>query len=114
MNTDEATLLVGFISSVIVPFIVSYIKRVSWQDKYKVMLAMTISAIAGMLTTFATGELELIYQGRWVTTGLAIWGASTLFYHTAFKSLGLEQELNPDHKPEIVPKVSIDDDLRTP
>lgn len=101
MSNEEIKLLVGFVSTVIIPFIVSYIKKCAWADAYKLGVAVVTSAVAGVITSYIAGDINKITEGKWVTLGITIWGASTIFYHTAFKGMGLEDWINPPKNNKI-------------
>src|SRR5262245_23346299 len=94
LTSQDAEMLVGLLSTAIVPFVVSYLKQVHWTDAMKWGLAAGISVLAGVLTVYAGGELDQPISI--VRAATLIFTASSGFYHMAFKKLGFERMLNPE------------------
>lgn len=93
LTTAEALLIRGFVISVIIPFIVSYLKRCSWPKWAKLALAVALSIVGGILTLYSTGDLS---GGSVVIAVLGVFAASQLWFKSWFTGLGFEAALNPD------------------
>lgn len=89
---DEATLLIGFLTSVIVPFVVSLFANPNMSSGAKVALAIVVSAVGGFLTTFAAGT----FSGETVNpivASLAVFTAAQTWFKSWFQGLGLDDVL---------------------
>lgn len=93
LTAQDATILTGLFVSFALPFIVSFLKRVSWPDWAKWLLAGTTSLVLGYLTLVSTNALASTMSV--VVVGSLLLSAATTWYHTWFKALGLENWLNP-------------------
>lgn len=91
-SQTDAQVLIGFISSVVVPFIISYIKNPRWPDWVKLTVALIVCLGAGALTVYATGGLSTTHV---VIALVSIFTAAQVNYKTWFTGLGLEQLLAP-------------------
>jgi hypothetical protein len=92
-TVEEATILLTVLSSLVVPFIVSYLKRSSWPSYAKYLLAAGVSLAAGYLTVITTTQMKGITST--VILGSLILSAAQFSYKTWFKGLGLEDWFNP-------------------
>lgn len=90
LSTEDAQVLLAFISSIVVPFIVSYIKAPQWAGWSKVALALSTATIAGILTVYVT---EGFNPARIAIAGVSIFTAAHANYKTWFTGLGLEDVL---------------------
>jgi hypothetical protein len=89
---DDAQLIIGFLASVAVPFLVSWMKRASWQPVVSLIAALVLSLAGGLLTEYIAGTLD---GGSIIAAGLAVFVASQAHFATWFQGLGVEQALNP-------------------
>jgi hypothetical protein len=89
---DDAQLIIGFLASVAVPFLVSWIKRASWQPVVSLIVALVLSLAGGLLTEYIAGTLD---GGSIIAAGLAVFVASQAHFATWFQGLGVEKALNP-------------------
>ena len=89
---DDAQLVIGFLASVAVPFVVSWLKRASWPPAANLIVALVLSLAGGLLTEYIAGTLD---GGSVIAAGLAVFVASQAHFATWFQSLGAEAALNP-------------------
>ncbi len=94
LSPQDAALLSGFLSSIVVPFATSRIKHELWPDWVKLSLAIVLSFIGGLLTAYAGGSLNNV-TSIVAATGL-IFAAAHVHFKTWFHGLGLEDKLNPE------------------
>lgn len=88
----DAQLIIGFLTSVLVPFVVSWLKQASWPPVLNLVAALVLSLIGGLLTEYIAGTLD---GGSIIAAGLAVFVASQAHFATWFQGLGVEQALNP-------------------
>lgn len=93
-TSTEARTLYGLIASVVVPFVVSLLKRADWPAWAKVLLAVVVSVIGACLSEYAAGTLDGPVSVVMVAIG--IFTASQAHFATWFQSLGAEQRLTED------------------
>jgi hypothetical protein len=91
-SKEDAQLVVGFLASVAVPFIVSWLKRASWKPVLSLIVALVLSLVGGLLTEYIAGTLD---GGLIIAAGLAVFVASQAHFVSWFQGLGVEQALNP-------------------
>lgn len=89
---DEATLIIGFLTSVVVPFVVSLFANPNMSGGAKVAIAVAVSAIGGFLTTYAAGAFsgEVVNP---IVASLAVFTAAQTWYKSWFQGLGLDETL---------------------
>jgi ABC-type uncharacterized transport system permease subunit len=106
----DAQLVIGFLASVAVPFITSWMKRASWAPAVSLIIALMLSLGGGLLTEYIAGTLD---GGSIIAAGLAVFVASQAHFATWFQSLGAETALNPwkAPAPEALP-ITVDGDGR--
>lgn len=93
LDQNDAQVLLGFISSIIIPFAVSWIKQASWPDWAKFALAVVLSLVSGLLTVIATGQFKA--DASLIQNGAVIFLAVQAIYFTVFRGLGLERVIYP-------------------
>lgn len=104
MDIRDAQTLVVLLSSVIIPFAVSWIKQVTWPAGYKFGLAAVLSFFAGLLSVIAAGQFDV--NASIIQNGAIILTAAQSIYYVAFKGLGLEKVIYP--KAALVSEVKQD------
>lgn len=92
LSQNEAQLLVGFITSVIAPFVTSWIKNDSWSKWLRFLTAVIVSIIGGTISAYATNTLNT-ESVLFLTLG--IFTAAQTWYVSWYKGLGLEDVINP-------------------
>lgn len=97
-TSTEAQLLLDFIVSVAVPFIVSWLKQDSWPKIARFVLAILIAAAGGLLSSYLAGDLS---GASIIVSVLAVFTAAQVHYASWFQGLGLEDVLNPPPAPLI-------------
>lgn len=88
----DAQLLVTFLASVAVPFVVSWLKQPSWSKPARFALAVVLSAAGGLLAEYVAGTLD---SGSAIAAAIAVFMAAQVHYRSWFAGLGLEDWLNP-------------------
>ena len=73
--------------AIVVPFVVSFLKRAHWADEVKVGIATAVCVLIGVGTASAQGQLQL---NDVLLSALAALGAAQLHYKTWFQWLGLD------------------------
>lgn len=86
----EAQLVLGFITSVLIPFIVSFLVRPNTSKGTKVAVAIVASIVGGALSQYAAGELS---GGSVVVAALGIFAASQAHFASWFSGLGIDLSL---------------------
>lgn len=89
---NDARLVAGFLASVVVPFVVSYLKQPSWPPWLRLVVALVLSLAGGLLTEYIAGTLD---GGPVIVAALAVFTASQAHYKSWFEGLGIEARLNP-------------------
>ena len=89
-SPTEAQLALGFLSSVIVPFIVSLLVRPDTSKAGKLAIALLFSVVGGALTQYAAGELS---GGSVLVAALGVFAASQAHFAGWFSGLGLNLKL---------------------
>lgn len=92
---QDAQLIFGFIASVLVPFVVSFIKRYSWPNSVKLGLTITMALLGAVVSQYAAGALD---GGSVVVAALGIFIAAQAHFAAWFQGLGFERMLNPPEK----------------
>lgn len=93
LSVNDASLLLGGLLTVGIPFATSLIKNSQWPDIAKFSLAVFLSAIGGFLTAYV--QNQLVGTASIIQTIGVIFLASQAFYMVAFKQFGLERVLSP-------------------
>lgn len=89
---SDAQLVAGFLASVLVPFVVSWLKQPSWPSWLRLVVAVLVSLVGGLLTVYIAGGLD---GGSIIVAALAIFTASQAHFASWFQGLGIEARLNP-------------------
>lgn len=89
---QDAQIVLSFLASILVPFVVSLIKRQSWPSWLSVVVVVVVSLIAGALSQYASGTLT---GGSVIAAAALIFAAAQAYYATWFQALGFETVLNP-------------------
>jgi len=90
MTSDDARIVYGFIASLIVPFVVSLLKRRSWPGWVKLSLAVLLSIAGAVASQYAAGELTTAHL---LPAVIGIFTAAQAHYSSWFRGLGLEDWL---------------------
>ncbi len=93
ISVEEATILVGLITSIVIPFLVSWIKRNAWPAWVRLLIALVISGIGGWLTLIA--DKNVPNTTSIIIYGSALFTVAQVWYRTWFTGLGIEEWLNP-------------------
>lgn len=89
---DEATLLIGFLTSVVVPFVVSLIAKPDMPKGQKLAIAILVSTVGGFLTTYAAGSFSGATVNP-IVAGMAVFSAAQTWFASWFRGLGLDEAL---------------------
>lgn len=90
---EDATTLLGFVVTILIPFAVNWLKQVTWTGWQKFGLALVLSVIGGVLTVLSQGTN--LWSASLIQNIAVISMASQIIYHAAFKALNLERVLFP-------------------
>ncbi len=82
----------NILAGVIMPFIVSTVKRATWSDSTKVILSMVVSLALGAATAFIGGTMEWTI-GAALANATAIFTEATLLYKIWFEGTTLNTKL---------------------
>lgn len=93
LSVDDAKLLLGGLSAVIIPFIIAWLPTVKLPDYAKFAILVVLSLVGGFLTAYISGSIN--FGGSIIATGATILTAAQVFYYGAFRLLGLERVLFP-------------------
>lgn len=94
-SASDAQLILTFLSSIAVPFIVSYLRGALWSKQAKFALAVGVSVVAGFLTQYVAG----FFDGETRSVVAVIFGvftASQVHFASWFSGLGFDRALNPE------------------
>lgn len=86
----EAQLVLGFLASVIIPFIVSFLVRPDTGKRTKLAVAIVASIVGAVLSQYAAGELS---GGSVVVAALGVFAASQVHFASWFSGLDLDVSL---------------------
>lgn len=93
MTIDDAKVLLAMASTLLIPFTVTWLTKVTWPAWMRFAVAAALSAVVGYLTAYTTGQILL--DGSIIQNGSVIFTATQLVYYGAFRGLGLEKVLFP-------------------
>lgn len=93
LSVDDAKLLLGGISAVVIPFIIAWLPTIKLPDYVKFAVLIALSLVGGFLTAYISGSIN--FGGSIISTGSVILVAAQAFYYSAFRLLGLERVLFP-------------------
>jgi len=82
----------NIVAGMIMPFVVSALKRATWADSIKVILSMVVSLIFGGLTALIGGTMEWTI-GAMLANATAIFTEATLLYKIWFEGTSLNARL---------------------
>src|SRR5688500_10853258 len=93
LTENDAKLLWGGLSTIVIPFAVSWIKGAKWSDTAKFALAVILSLLGGFLTAYIANAFkeETSFIGA---TGVIFLFAQGVYFG-AFRGLGLERVISP-------------------
>lgn len=86
----EAQLVSGFVASILVPFIVSFLVRPATNKYVKLTVAVLVSALGAVLSQYAAGELS---GGSVVVAVLGVFFAGQTHFASWFQGIGLKKSL---------------------
>jgi len=81
-NLQLTSAFVGFI----VPLIVSFVNQSHWKPQYKGIVAIAVSALAALITSWAAGDL---HGKSFATSFLIVLGATLTAYRIFWKPTGI-------------------------
>lgn len=93
LSVEDAKLLLGGISAVVIPFIIAWLPTIKLPDYIKFTILAMLSLVGGFLTAYISGSIN--FGGSIIATGSVILVAAQVFYYGAFRLLGLERVLFP-------------------
>jgi len=93
LTIDDAKTLLAGASVIGIPFLVTWLKAVTWPDWLKFAIAAIASLVVGFLTAYSNSQLLL--EGTLIQNGAVIFMATQIVYYGAFRGLGLEKVLFP-------------------
>lgn len=76
-------LVINLLVGNLVPFLISYIKDTRWSDRQKMLLAIGVSVVIGILSSLLTNGLILHREmslDDWMANILAVYGGATAAY----------------------------------
>ncbi len=110
LSVEDAKLLLGGLSAILIPFLVAWLPTVKLPDYAKFAVLAVFSLIGGALTAYISGSIN--FGGSIIATASTILVAAQAFYYTAFRVLGLERVLFPQQA--LVTQVKEQAKLETP
>jgi hypothetical protein len=93
MSKEEALLLSGLFTSLVLPVLISWIKSDAWPKWVRFVVSVVISGIGGVLVAFGNGELDFSATPVMIIIGIVT--ATNVFWRLFFKDTGLEDVLHP-------------------
>lgn len=90
-SPEDANVLSLLLASILVPFVVSLIKRQSFAPVVKLLLAVAVSAAGGFLAEYAAGSLTGVESV--IVAGGIVFTAAQAHFATWFSGLGLDDAL---------------------
>lgn len=95
---QDAQVLLGFLASVVVPFVVGALARWTWPAWAKLATAGVVSLVAAILSQYAAGALVGSPDApvSVVTAVVAVFVVALANYESWFKALGIDRRLQPD------------------
>ena len=96
----EAQFVLGLLSSIIVPFVTSFLVRPDTNKYVKLAVAFGLSVVGGLLTVFLAGGLT----GSVILVCGSVFAASQVWFGSWFTGLGLDKALEELGSAPILPK----------
>ena len=93
LSIDDAKLLLGGLSAIVIPFVIAWLPTIKLPDYGKFAILALLSLIGGFLTAYISGSIN--FGGSIIATGATILTAAQVFYYSVFRILGLERVLFP-------------------
>jgi hypothetical protein len=91
LTSDDARLLFGFLASVAVPFLVSWLKRPIASRGVRFLVAVAVSAVGAVLSEVAAGTLGGMST---VAMIIGVFTVAQAHYASWFSGLGLEDAIS--------------------
>ena len=85
-------LLIG-VFSILMPLLISWLKRCDWPQEQKVLLTLAVCLVGGAVTAWADGSLDL---SSTVVAFTAIFTGSQAFYKLWFEKTELNERLEQE------------------
>jgi hypothetical protein len=95
MTLEQAQQLFDLLVGVVIPVLVSRIKLVEWPSQWKFGLVFAMSLLASAVVPVATISNEGFDWQRMLDSLVLIFTTTQVVYHSAFKLLDTETQLNP-------------------
>lgn len=95
-SKTDAELLANFVASVVVPFVVSWLKQPSWSKQLRFAVALALSLVGALLAQYVAGALD---GGSVIVAAIGVFVTAQVHYKSWFEGLGLEDMLNPQPIP---------------
>lgn len=95
MTLEQAQKLFDILVGVVIPILVSQVKNVEWPSEWKFGLVFLVSLIASSVVPIATISGAGYDWERMLNSLVLIFTTTQVVYHSAFKLLSAEEQLNP-------------------
>ena len=92
ISPEDAKNLYAMVAGLLVPFVVSILKKNVWDKKIKITLAAITSLFGALISIYAAGSP--MSASTLAGTGILIFAAAQAHYVAWFSSLGLDQQIN--------------------
>ncbi len=92
-SQDDAQISINILSTLIIPFVVVWITKVTWKGYQKFLVVALLSLLVGALKSYVAGELSS--ASSIIRNGAVILTASQSAYHALFQYLGLHKYIQP-------------------
>jgi len=95
MTLEQAQQLFDFLIGAVIPVLVSRIKVVEWPSEWKFGVVFLMSLMASSVVPLATLSSSGFDWDRMLDSLVLIFTTTQVVYHSAFKLLSAEEQLNP-------------------
>ncbi len=95
MSVDQAQKLFEIMVGIVIPILASRIKVVEWPSEWKFGVVFGMSLIAAAVVPLATMGNQGFSWDRMLDSLVMIFTTTQVVYHSAFKLLNAEDQLNP-------------------
>ena len=95
MELKTAELLFQLMTGVMIPFIVSSLKKVHWSAQYKFLVAVGLSVMAASIVPFAKMGTGTFAAGSLLESLTVTFTTSQIVYRSVIKMFAIEETINP-------------------
>lgn len=95
MELKTAELLFQLITGVMIPFVVSSLKKVHWSSQSKFLVALGLSVLAASIVPFAKMGSGPFDAGLLLESLTVTFTTSQVIYRSVIKMFSLEESINP-------------------